>query len=257
MARAPLRVQRRILTQTRARDRLVLEGELAYLDVHAGLIRQAEGVFVEWAEQNARAPTLDAGDIELLRRMRGIFDDPKNLERVFGPIGLRLSGEVDRELLSVVPSAPPGETSKSRRLLEEFTARNALLIGTVGDVILTRLRRALIGASVKTLSELVEEFRGAAKASESRVQLWGRDQVLKLHADLTRTKHESIGVRRYFWTDSNDERVRHRHGELGELSDLGQAFEYQNPPIIDTRDGRRGNPGEDYQCRCTAFPLLE
>ena len=234
---------------------MVEDAVLVYLDEHQRLIGRAEALFLEWVQRNAKQVT-DAGELELLRRMRGLFDNPENMRRVFGAIGGRVAGDVEDAFHAIVPAVPPQQGDTSFRLLNEFAGRNALLISAVGDVIIKRLRKALRGEA-RTFSELENEFRNAAKVTESNVKFWATDQTLQLHADLTREKHESVGIKRYFWTDSNDERVRHRHSELGELSDIGQAFEYANPPIVDVPTGRRGNPGDDYNCRCTAFPVLE
>lgn len=253
--RAPQLVFRRIATQNRTRDRVVDDAVLVYLDEHNRLVAQAEELFLEWARRNAKQAT-DAGELELLRKMRGLFDNPENMRRIFGAIGGRVAGDVEDTFHAIVPSSPPQPGDRSFRLLNEFAGRNTLLIAAVGDVIIKRLRKALRGEA-RTFSELEQEFRNAAKVTENNVKFWATDQTLQLHADLTKEKHQSVGIKRYFWTDSNDERVRHRHGELGELSDIGQAFEYANPPIIDPRTGRRGNPGDDYYCRCTAFPVLE
>lgn len=37
----------------------------------------------------------------------------------------------------------------------------------------------------------------------------------------------------------------------------GKIFSWNAPPIVDMRTGRRGHPGDDYQCRCVAIPVFE
>ena len=37
----------------------------------------------------------------------------------------------------------------------------------------------------------------------------------------------------------------------------GKIFSWNDPPVIDTRTGRRGHPGDDYQCRCVAIPVFD
>jgi len=64
-------------------------------------------------------------------------------------------------------------------------------------------------------------------------------------------RYESLGVQEYIWSTSNDERVRPDHKALN-----GRRFSFMNPPIVDRATGRRGNPGEDYRCRCVAQPIL-
>lgn len=95
----------------------------------------------------------------------------------------------------------------------------------------------------------VEEIRGLIQerfgVSESRADLIARDQTLKLNAQMTRENYKRANVNKYVWTTTRDERVREEHAELD-----GQVFSFDDPP-------EPGNPGEDFQCRCTAFPVFE
>ena len=86
---------------------------------------------------------------------------------------------------------------------------------------------------------------------KSRASLIARDQVLKFHANRVQENQTKAGVTRYIWTTSNDERVREEHGELE-----GQEFSWDNPPVT-SEDGRNNHPGEDYQCRCIPYPVIE
>ncbi len=84
----------------------------------------------------------------------------------------------------------------------------------------------------------------------SRAELIARDQTLKLNALVTKERHAAAGIQTYIWTTSSDERVRETHAALE-----GQEFSWEDPPEIND-DGDTGCPGEDYQCRCIAFPVL-
>lgn len=79
---------------------------------------------------------------------------------------------------------------------------------------------------------------------ESRAELIARDQTLKLNSAITKTRHENAGVSEYVWSSSLDERVRPEHAALE-----GQRFSWSAPP-------EPGHPGEDYQCRCVAIPVI-
>jgi len=64
-------------------------------------------------------------------------------------------------------------------------------------------------------------------------------------------RQTAAGVSRYEWSSSADERVRPRHRELD-----GQTFSWDDPPVTND-DGDTNHPGEDYQCRCIAVPVLD
>lgn len=99
----------------------------------------------------------------------------------------------------------------------------------------------------RDLARLVEERAGVSK---SHAMLIARDQTLKLHAGIMKLRHQAAGVERYRWSTSMDERVRPMHADLE-----GQEFSYDDPPETN-KDGDTNNPGEDFQCRCVAIPII-
>lgn len=98
------------------------------------------------------------------------------------------------------------------------------------------------GLRVEEIQALIKDRFGV---SDSRAELIARDQTLKLNAQMSRENFKRAGVSRYVWTTTRDERVRPEHEELD-----GQIFRFDDPP-------EPGNPGEDFQCRCTAFPVFD
>ncbi len=98
-----------------------------------------------------------------------------------------------------------------------------------------------VGVRVEVLKEKLLE-RG--DVSEARAELIARDQTLKLNGALTQIRQENAGVSEYVWSTSNDERVREEHAALE-----GQVFSWAAPPSV-------GHPGEDFQCRCVAIPVI-
>lgn len=105
------------------------------------------------------------------------------------------------------------------------------------------------GRRVESLAEDIE--RQLDDVSASRAELIARDQVLKLNGELTQDRHEAAGIEKYWWSTSQDERVRPTHADLE-----GELFSWDDPP--ETNDnGDRNHPGGDFSCRCVATPFLE
>jgi SPP1 gp7 family putative phage head morphogenesis protein len=106
---------------------------------------------------------------------------------------------------------------------------------------------------------LMDEF-GLTKA---RAALIARDQTLKLNAQLNAARAVSVGVEEFEWVTSLDERVRGRpggkwaHSHSNHWKLHGKTFRYDTPPVVNERTGARALPGEDFQCRCQAFPLTD
>lgn len=86
--------------------------------------------------------------------------------------------------------------------------------------------------------------------SESRAELIARDQTLKLNGAMNQARQESVGVETYTWSTSGDERVRATHEELD-----GEICAWSDPPL-ENDDGEKLHPGEDFQCRCIAIPVI-
>ncbi len=97
------------------------------------------------------------------------------------------------------------------------------------------------GLRVEELASMLEE-RG--NVSESRAALIARDQTLKMNGAVTQIRQENAGIDSYTWSTSLDEAVRPEHASLE-----GQTFSWNSPP-------EPGHPGEDYQCRCIAIPVI-
>ncbi|MCK6585949.1 MAG: minor capsid protein [Polyangiaceae bacterium] len=101
------------------------------------------------------------------------------------------------------------------------------------------------------VEQLADEIRARTDVSGSRAAFLARDQVLRFNAQVTRERQVAAGITEYDWDSSDDERVRPRHEELH-----GTRQRWDTAPVV-SDDGRRAHPGEDFQCRCIARPVLE
>jgi len=131
--------------------------------------------------------------------------------------------------------------------LNSFTRDNVLLIKKLTNTLYDETemiikRGARAGESTKSISERLQE---RLDVSESRADFIARDQVAKFNGDMMQLRQTSIGIRKYQWSTSHDERVRDTHA-----ANDGKIFEWNNPPAT-------GNPGQDFNCRCVAIPYFE
>lgn len=101
------------------------------------------------------------------------------------------------------------------------------------------------GSSTADLAAaLYDDIDGRFDVSESRADLIARDQISKLNGDIAQAQQTDLGIIQYIWRTSLDERVRESHAILE-----GETFDWDDPPEV-------GHPGEDFQCRCTAEPII-
>lgn len=195
----------------------------------------------------------------LLRRLRSILGGLSLLLRpalrvldlVAGRVIDHSGREWARQLRALGVNINDVKAPDVRQLRALWQRRNLDLIKTLGAEKLERVERAIRehkGARVETLARRIAEATGTG---DGHARLLARDQTLKLMGQVQQARHQAAGITEYVWRSSRDERVRKRHKELD-----GTRQKYSEPPVVDLRTGRRAHPGDDYQCRCTADPVL-
>lgn len=134
-----------------------------------------------------------------------------------------------------------------REAIDAAMIENVNLIKSIQSQYLDKVRLAVSQNSLagKRPTSVIADLVEIGRVSESRARLIARDQTNKLNSALTRARQTTLGVSRYRWSTSGDERVRPSHAELD-----GKVFSWDEPPAV-------GHPGEDIQCRCVAIPLFE
>lgn len=188
---------------------------------------------------------MDSAYSDALRRIRRtrLRVDPEALETVARRTETQTS-TTTKALIGVAPRV-------SQKTISRWRKENTDLIVTLQGKQIERITAILQRGRNLRVEELRERMEAAFGIEKRHADLLARDQTLKLNAQITREQHSKAGIERYTWDTSLDERVRERHRELH-----GQIFAYDDPPIIDPRTGERGHPGDDYQCRCVAIPIV-
>lgn len=195
---------------------------------------------------------LEAIDVHLLE----IFNEAE-IDAALEIIGRRVAthnaAQLQRVIGIVIRDADPGVAA----MVDGFRAINVSRIKSLAGEELVEITQILEASSangvrVGTLSKQLQERFGVTR---SKGNLLARDQTLSLNAQITRVRQTNLGIESYVWTTAGDDRVRDgSEGDTDHASLDGQTFRWDTPP--DVGDGRHLHPGEDYQCRCTAFPVL-
>lgn len=147
-----------------------------------------------------------------------------------------------KRLLGLNPRVDPGTSI----MLDKYRQDNVRLITSIAQDQLARVKKVLDqnqGLRVEELEALLDD---QFQIVGNRAELIARDQTLKLNGQLTKIRMQNAGVEEYIWTTSGDERVRETHA-----AQEGKRFRWDVPPQ-DT-----GHPGDDFQCRCTAYPVIQ
>lgn len=145
-------------------------------------------------------------------------------------------------------------------LLESWSASNARLIRSVGARYLDDVagRAQDMVRQGKSQAEFAKELRERYRLTRARAKLIARTEVAKLNGQITKTRQLSLGVKTYTWRTSGDERVRRAHARLeGMECRWDDDSVYRRPGETEWRKRSTigafiGDPGQDFQCRCTA-----
>ena len=135
---------------------------------------------------------------------------------------------------------------------------NTRLIMSIPDQYLTQVE-SIVVTNVRAggrPASIERALRDQFGVTESRARLIARDQTAKVSGDLASKRQQSSGFEYFQWVDSDDERVRDRHEDIANrVTAYGPGiYRWDNPPLSDR--GTPIIPGQDFQCRCFARPVL-
>lgn len=109
---------------------------------------------------------------------------------------------------------------------------------------------------------MVNTIQRSYGVSERKATFLARQETHLLNAKFQEARLAEAGVHEYKWrcvSGTGNHPTRARHKALNDASQVhGQIFRYDSPPVT-TEPGqpeRRNNPSEDYNCRCTAIPVV-
>jgi SPP1 gp7 family putative phage head morphogenesis protein len=131
-----------------------------------------------------------------------------------------------------------------KKLRADYTDSQKLNIKNWNPEQVTRLREMV--QRIQTTgdnSSIRELIQSEWNTSAAKARFLARQETSLFFSKLSMNRAESAGVRRYRWSTSHDQRVRPDHKEL-----QGTIHAIDDPPIVDSRTGRRAHPGQDYNC---------
>lgn len=99
------------------------------------------------------------------------------------------------------------------------------------------------------VQKMLEQEYGIAKR---KAKFLAQNETSIMLANLKRTMYTKMGFDKFIWKTRMDGLEREDHKKLN-----NKIFRFDDPPIIDSRTGRTGLPGEDYNCRCLLLPYRE
>lgn len=265
-ARYPAHIERRyrnrLLTSVRAVGRLTRERI-------AGILRIYGSDIDDRARQDSEAMIVRA----ITREITGIRIAAEGLwtdrditdyaEEIAGQVNLFETRQTARQWKAVMGVDPIFGDQLTQSIVREFSIQNLRLIKNMPDEYLRQVQNELVqavreGQRAEVFQDLIQE---RLKVAESRARLIARDQIGSVAGAITEVRQRELGVRRYIWSTSQDERVvGDPNGFYPEATDPDKHGDhYAREGKIFTWDHvhEDGHPGRPIQCRCTAIPVVE
>lgn len=167
----------------------------------------------------------------------------------------RLTGGFEDSVKRVgIPFTRP-DAAQRRQLSAAYTQNMKLWIKKWTATDIVRLRRqveenARSGARAQSLASRIAS---RYEVAQSKARFLARQETGLFMAQYHKAQYTSVGVPRYVWMTSKDEDVRLGHKELH-----GRVFTWAaGAPAKYMSSGKNCNPHEDFNCRCTARPLVD
>ncbi len=128
-----------------------------------------------------------------------------------------------------------------------------LYITKWADTNILKLRQEITSNSLvgHRAENMVKSIQSNYNTSKAKAKFLARQETSLLMSKMREERYKDAGVTKYKWSTSHDERVRPLHKKVN-----GKVFTWNTPPIVG-ENGERLNPGEDFNCRCIAIPILE
>jgi len=174
-----------------------------------------------------------------------------NLETLTRDVGMAASafnyGQFQGMMKQVFGISPFASEPWLAQQLDAFSAANVQLIKSLPVQELQSVNQIVLSGigSGRQYGDMAKDITKQFGVTERRANVIARDQVSKLNGQLTGLRQQSVGIEKYIWQTSEDERVRDSHEDQD-----GNTYSWNDPP------SETGNPGNDFSCRCVAIPVI-
>lgn len=160
---------------------------------------------------------------------------------------LNFNGRQLNRILEKKGEKTPRTNPNFQDTIDTFVESNISVIKSIETRYLDEVEQIVLQGvnNAQRIEDIASQIAQRGLVSVSRAKFIARDQVAKVNAQIAEARQRNLGIKRYVWRTSRDERVRDSHRDRE-----GKVFSWNKPP-------EGGHPGIDYGCRCTSEPIIE
>lgn len=152
--------------------------------------------------------------------------------------------------------APEMSKEDTDQISEEYSTNLKRYITDFSTEELLRLRKTVETHVFEgnRYESLIKIFQDSYGISQRKAKFLARQETSLLSSKIREVRYRDIGIDEYIWqavVGTSKHPTRPMHKKLN-----GTVQNFSKPPITDP-DGRRNNPGEDFNCRCVARPIVK
>lgn len=207
--------------------------------------------------------TLRKIDERLAEQLPKNIADLVKIQRHFDKTVWKVTGDVDKTLKGI--ATPPKLTPEgANRIASDYTQNLDLYIRKFSDKQIVELRKkvqqkAFQGYRYEGLVKMIQQNYGV---TQTKAKFLARQETNLLMTKVKEIRYTEASVHEYKWVcvhmphDKSPNQhtpgnVRYFHGQLN-----GSIFRWDTPPVTNSK-GQRNNPGQDFNCRCVARPVVK
>lgn len=206
---------------------------------------------------NSKSRALHKRILDILDKAQSTLDDVVDERKLDAIRTLDRVQEGFRGAADAIGVSPKITQASKDRLAKEYSENVKLYIKDFSRSSIQSLRKVVEQNAQKgyRFEGLIETIQLRYGVTKRKAEFLARQETALFMAKYREMRFAEGGVERYVWHTAHDEKVRHRHAELD-----GRTFFYSDPPVVSAHGVvpvRRGNPGQDYNCRCVDSPVVD
>lgn len=207
------------------------------------------------ASLNRYEKMAEKADITLSQILPADIAEAIKIEHLFDSTLWRVNGQFE-ESIKGITVAPKLTEAQSAKISAEYTTNLNRYIKDFTEKEILELRQKIAKAAVSgnRHENMISVIQKSYGVTQRKAKFLARQETSLMMTKFKETRYLDAGVSEYKWgcvAGSKAHPVRRIHKALE-----GKIFSWKNPPITDQK-GNRNNPGEDYNCRCFAKPILK